>query len=335
MTDRAVVTVVESAPDSRTRAPVTFAIVVALLLGSVCQVAAQRPDISRRIAVTFDDLPKVAAGPGADAPEYVTEGILSALGERGVPAIGFVNEGQLTRDQLGDARGRRLLERWVEEGHLLGNHTYAHTWLYEAGSAAFIEDIDRGERVWRPLMEARGVSPVYFRHPRLNTGRTMGDRVAVERHLERRGYVVAPVSIDNNEYLFANAYARSLERGEQALADRIGDAYVAYMGAIFEYYEEQSRRILGREPAQILLLHANRLNADRVGEVLDLLLARGYAFISLPEALEDAAYGRPDEYVGRQGITWLHRWAITAGHPGSAFSGEPEVPRWVLEAGGA
>lgn len=305
----------------------------AIALWSSSDLAAQHPASARTITITFDDLPKVAAGPGADGPEYVTEGILAALRERGAPAIGFVNEGQLAPDQLGDARGRRLLERWVEEGHLLGNHTYGHPWLYEVGAAAFIEDIDRGERVWRPLMEARGASPFYFRHPRLNTGRTMEDRLAVERHLERRGYVVAPVSIDNNEYLFANAYARSLERGEGALADRIGDAYVRYMGAVFAYYEEQSRRILGREPAHILLLHANRLNADRVGEVLDLLQDRGYGFVSLSEALEDPAYRLPDEYVGRQGITWLHRWAITAGQPRSIFEGEPEVPEWVLEAG--
>lgn len=307
---------------------------MALLLWPVSSVAAQLTAASRTIAVTFDDLPKVAAGPGAEAPEDVTEGILRALAQRGVPSIGFVNEGQLADEELGDARGRRLLERWVEEGHLLGNHTYAHTWLYEAGAAAFIEDIDRGERVWRPLMEDRAGTPLYFRHPRLNTGRTMEDRRAVERHLERRGYVVAPVSMDNNEYLFANAYARSLERGERELADRIGDAYVVYMEAIFAYYEEQSRQILGRDFPHVLLLHANRLNADRLGDVLDVLQARGYAFVSLPEALEDAAYRFPDEYVGREGITWLHRWAITAGQDRAVFAGEPEVPAWVVEAGG-
>lgn len=302
--------------------------IVALLFALPHATSAQ----ARTIAITFDDLPKVAAGPGADAPEYVTEGILTALRDRLVPAIGFVNEGQFADVRIGQARGRRLIERWVEEGHLLGNHTYSHMWLYESGATAFIADVDRGEEVWRPLMEERGHTPVYFRHPRLNTGRTMEDRRTVEDHLERRGYVVAPVSIDNNEYLFANAYARSVERGDDSLASRIGDAYVAYMEAIFAYYEEQSLRILGREPAHVLLLHANRLNADRVGDVLDLLADRGYRFVSLPEAMEDEAYRLPDEYVGRQGITWLHRWAITANQPRSLFAGEPEVPSWVLEA---
>lgn len=306
--------------------------VIALVVACLgAEAAAQDVDAHRTIAVTFDDLPKVAAGPGADAPEYVTEGILAALRERIVPAIGFVNEGQIADLRMGEARMRRLLERWVDEGHLLGNHTYSHMWLYESGAEAFIEDVDRGERVWRPLMEERGGSPFYFRHPRLNTGRTVDDKRAVERHLERRGYVVAPVSIDNNEYLFANAYARALERGDQALATRIGDAYVDYMDAIFAYYEGQSVRILGREPAHVLLLHANRLNADRVADVLDLLEARGYEFVSLPEAMEDEAYDLPDGYVGRQGITWLHRWAITAGQPRSIFAGEPEVPAWVLD----
>jgi len=30
-----------------------------------------------------------------------------------------------------------------------------------------------------------------------------------------------------------------------------------------------------------------------------------------------------DTYVGPAGITWLHRWALTAGKRGAFFAGEP------------
>ena len=30
-------------------------------------------------------------------------------------------------------------------------------------------------------------------------------------------------------------------------------------------------------------------------------------------------------------MSWVHRWALTAGQRGRVFAGEPEVPDWVAE----
>jgi len=60
-----------------------------------------------------------------------------------------------------------------------------------------------------------------------------------------------------------------------------------------------------------------------------MFVKRGYRFVSLDEALDDSAYASSDEYYGPAGITWLHRWAITAGKPRTIFAGEPAVPDWI------
>ncbi len=96
------------------------------------------------------------------------------------------------------------------------------------------------------------------------------------------------------------------------------------MTAVVEYYEAQSMAIVGYELPQILLLHANSLNADGLGRLLESLIGRGYRFVSLAEALRDPAFSLPDTYSGPAGITWLHRWAITRGLAKSTFRGEPE-----------
>jgi len=44
-------------------------------------------------------------------------------------------------------------------------------------------------------------------------------------------------------------------------------------------------------------------------ELLAMYQQRNYAFISLEEALADEAYQSQDDYAGRGGISWLHRWA--------------------------
>jgi hypothetical protein len=99
----------------------------------------------------------------------------------------------------------------------------------------------------------------------------------------------------------------------------------------YDYFERQSMELFGREVPQILLLHANALNADCLPALLAQLKNRGYAFISLEEALKDPAYALPDGYFGRAGISWLHRWCFALGGKHLLLPGEERCPPWLLE----
>jgi hypothetical protein len=101
------------------------------------------------------------------------------------------------------------------------------------------------------------------------------------------------------------------------------------MDSVVGYYEAQSRALVGREIPQVLLLHANRLNADTTDDLVSMLRDRGYTFVGLDEALRDPAYDLADEFVGPGGITWIHRWALTQGERGAFFAGEPEADDFV------
>ncbi|NUO83097.1 polysaccharide deacetylase, partial [candidate division KSB1 bacterium] len=59
---------------------------------------------------------------------------------------------------------------------------------------------------------------------------------------------------------------------------------------------------------------------------------RGYAFVSLEEALRDEAYRTEDTYTGPAGISWLQRWAMAQGKTGEFFKGEPRTPEFGLKA---
>jgi hypothetical protein len=74
------------------------------------------------------------------------------------------------------------------------------------------------------------------------------------------------------------------------------------------------------------------LNADWFDELAASMRARGYRFITLDRALEDPAYRSADTYTGPAGLTWLHRWALTAGK--KPLAGEPAAPKWVVAAAG-
>jgi peptidoglycan/xylan/chitin deacetylase (PgdA/CDA1 family) len=283
----------------------------------------------RAVAYTFDDLPATRFTSLDDARSITTRLLAHIRGLR-LPAIGFVNEGKLSARPGEEGARAALLDAWLDAGLDLGNHTYSHLRLYDATLADFQADVLRGEQATRRLMAARGRHPRYFRHPTLNTGRDLATKRALERFLADNGYTVAPVTIDSDEYLYALAYDRARARGDSMMMDRLGHDYLRYMREIFGFYEQLSQSLLGREPAQVLLLHANALNADWLDELAAMIAGRGYRAVPLDEALADSAYGLPDEYVGPRGPSWLERWARTQGREVGA---PPDLPRWVRDAG--
>jgi len=103
------------------------------------------------------------------------------------------------------------------------------------------------------------------------------------------------------------------------------------MLSMFEFYEDQSQQLFGRNISHVLLVHANELNSVWFGPLADRLSDIGYEFISLENALEDPAFESPDTFTGAGGITWIHRWAITRQVDPKMFRGEPETPKYILK----
>jgi peptidoglycan/xylan/chitin deacetylase (PgdA/CDA1 family) len=289
--------------------------------------AAGLPAQTRRsVAITIDDLPWARDAAFNDEQlGALTTRLVAQIRAARMPAVGFVNEGKLER---GTGRAA-LLGQWVDAGLELGNHTYSHRSFFTTPLDTFQADVLRGERVTRRLMAERRTKPRFFRHPFLNTGPDLTTKAEFERFLGRHGYRVAPVTVDTEDYIFALAYDRAAARGDSAGMRRIGGEYLRHTDTTFAYYEGLSRRLLGREPAQILLLHANQLNTDYLDELATLLRARGYTFATLDRAMRDPAYREPDRYAGRAGMSWLQRWAITRG---TRPDPEPVVATWITEA---
>ena len=279
----------------------------------------------REIAITIDDLP-ATEGKLADM-QRITKKLLPALRASQVPAIGFVNERNLFVRGGIDARVA-VLQAWLDAGLELGNHTWSHVNMAKVSFEAYAEDLMRGETVTRVLLEERGQKLRYFRHPFLRTGPTEEYRQQLNALLEKRGYVVAPVTIDNNDYVFARAYALAGERRDKAMQARLAKEYVSYMEGVVAHFEMLSQSFLGRPMKHTLLLHANELNADHFPALAAMLKKRGYRFVSLGDALTDPAYQLPEAQSPR-GLSWLHRWMLAKGLP---MQEEPLEAEWVRKA---
>ncbi len=261
------------------------------------------------VALTYDDLTTLSLSPSTEYAEATTIKLLAGLRHHHLVATGFVNEGKLEGADRAERIG--LLRRWVQAGVLLGNHTYSHNHFSLTPVDAYIADIERGEPVTRALLAEKHEALRWFRHPYLETGATLEARDKLDHWLTEHGYRVAPVTMENADWMFAIPYDSAVMRGDKKRAKAIKAAYLEYTDFVTGWYESASVAVFGRKIRFVYLLHSCRLNADSVHEFAKILRQHALVTVSLDRATADPAYNTPDTYVGPDGNEWLERWSIS------------------------
>jgi len=252
-----------------------------------------------RMAVTVDDLP----GSSSAWPD-IARGMLRALKDNGVPqAYGFANGYPLDSDP----RAIGVLKDWLDAGYPVGNHTYSHMDLNKVTPQAYIADIEKLDKVLQtlapvsPLVEQRRV----FRYPYLDEGDTLAKREEVRRYLAKNGYRIAEVTTDYFDWAWNAAYdrceaqhdAKSIEWLRQHVADS-ADSQLRRSRSLARY-------LFGRNIAQILLLHFGAFEALTLDATLKHFRKTGVKFVTLDEALSDAAYGLDPNFASPLGMSFL------------------------------
>ncbi len=224
------------------------------------------------IAVTIDDLPCV--GPRTRSVKENIERLVRHLAKAQVVPTGCV---------CGDRDNFQAMQAWIQAGFPLGNHTYSHVGLSQMSPQAYITDIERNEKVYREncLVELRGG---FFRFPFLDHGNSEEKVQALESFFKRAPYRIAHVSLDTIDYRFALEYAKPKQQ------KMIHTMYINHVEECANHFASMSLLLFQRRIPLILLIHANELNADCLGDVLTRLSQKGWLFVSLEAAMEDSVY---------------------------------------------
>jgi peptidoglycan/xylan/chitin deacetylase (PgdA/CDA1 family) len=252
-----------------------------------------------QVAITIDDLPWSGRAPSADGPSAALRRIEAALQRCRAPATGFV---------ICDAAqgSRAAIPDWIRSGFDVGNHSARHLDLNTTRLEEWFGDVRRCDT---QLLEHGSAYTHYFRFPMLHQGADLATRDAVVQALRELGSSTAHVSVDTSEWLLADGYVRAQQRADFAAMHALGIELSRHVWAAVDHADSVARRKLGRRVPLVLLLHANLLIADKLLEVLEMLMAQKVEFISMRQALADPVYALPDEYVGRKGVSWLYRIA--------------------------
>lgn len=287
---------------------------------------------NKNICITFDDLPFVNYGMNDTTFQCgVVDNLIKKLKKFNVPAIGFVNERKLYKDDGLSSFQVSLLENWVMNNLELGNHTFSHPDYNKVDFKTFADDLLKGEFISKKILAKENKTLKYFRHPFLHVGNTKEKADSLKNFLHRNNYIAAPVTIDNEDYWFAVAYKRAKVSNDSALAKRIGEDFINYIERKLHYFEEQSNKLFGENINQILLLHASWLNSDYIDSIIKMLDKNGYSFVNMDEALEDELYLTPINVYGDWGISWLDRWAFSQGKKGDFFNDDPATPGYIKQ----
>jgi peptidoglycan/xylan/chitin deacetylase (PgdA/CDA1 family) len=287
---------------------------------------------NKRICITVDDLPIVNYGiTDSSYQKLLITNLTESMKKNNIPAIGFII-GKRLYDETGIGYlQRELLINWIEHGLEIGNHTYSHNDFNTISCKEYAQDILDGETVLKKILGNKYKSMKYFRHPYLHTGDTKEKSDSLNNFLTAHGYSTAPVTIDNDDYLFAVAYHRANVQNNKELMLKISHDYINYMERKLKYYEAESKNLFGRNINHILLIHASLLNSEYLDSLAVMFRKNGYDFVDMDTALKDDAYKTEITAYGKKGLSWLDRWALSQGKPKEFFKDDPTVPDYILE----
>ncbi len=269
------------------------------------------------IALTFDDLPYQTRRGGVplegEAAIWAdtTERLLAALRDGGAPATVFVNCANLAEDDA-------LVARWRTAGHAIGNHTAHHTSAVAGPLEEWIADVRACDGLW-----AEGsTEPRWFRFPYLWRGETVEQRDAIAAALAGAGYRTVPVTVDSHDWAYEFARRRNPDPASRA---ELVQMLVANTADAVDEARRISREKLGREAAQVLLLHVNALTADALPAILDGLERDGLTVAPVEQVMADPLYSQPDAWAGRGARWWLARTDPITRPDGTAWYSDREA----------
>ena len=253
------------------------------------------------LLVSVDDLPISAGDVHADPAERerVTAGMLAALAKHRIPAVGLVTWGNIR----GNA-DHRLLGRWLEAGHELGNHSNRHLDYHRVDASEWLADVEGARRELAGFLAARGVTqlgPRFFRFPFLREGDTDAKLDAARDWLATSGQRNLPVTIDDQDWSFERPFVEATRAGDTARAKAVAEGYHESLHLSVRHHRATAKRLFEREVPQILLLHATAIGAAEWDRLFTWLEGEGFRFASADEVLADPAYAVAHRFLGPRG----------------------------------
>lgn len=229
------------------------------------------PTNKRNVAISIDDFSN------SGSVDYL-DGLLK-LARKTDTKFTMFPIGQALGNLYNNRRGNQLWQAALDEGHVIGNHTWDHDEQIATRSALKIrQELDGQQQMLNRVLK-KSYDEYLFRPPGGSGGfHEPGSSSSYERQfqyqrgvVEKLGYWITMWSTDSND---RNGYMVTPGDGVQAQDKRFLSKIFNGVGSD---YSEKVRS------GSIILVHPTTLSLDGMGRLISGLHARGFNCVNIPE----------------------------------------------------
>ena len=265
----------------------------ALGLGVASAIRA-RPSSAPGLAITIDDfdLSDTPLLTGTDRDRRIRK----VLSHHGLKAAGFV-AGKYVRPPQSD----EVLRGWSSEGHIIGNHTFSHSYYGAADPDAYMADILKCEA----LLSAYSGFRKLFRYPFLAEGKTANARDALRQRLHAAGYRIGHVTIDTSDWAIDGRLRKRLAANPKTDLAPYRRFYLDHLWERATFYDGLARKLFGGPIDHTLLLHHRLTTALFLDDALRMFRSRGWRLIDAQSAFANTIFAlEPKSLPSGQSLIW-------------------------------
>jgi peptidoglycan-N-acetylglucosamine deacetylase len=237
---------------------------------------------SPQVAITMDDFNW--GDTARMTAEERNRALLSALNTHSRLKIALFVAGKF----IDNEKGRSLLRDWDRAGHIIANHSYSHLYYHSARVSfeQYAGDILRAESLLKDYAHFTKL----YRFPFLKEGDTVEKRDRIRAFLKEHGYKNGHVTIDASDWYIDERMRKRLASEPAADLAPYRDYYLDHTLERATFYDDLSRKVLGRSVRHTLLVHYNLLNALFLGDLLRMFESKGWQVIDAGRAFKDPVF---------------------------------------------
>jgi peptidoglycan/xylan/chitin deacetylase (PgdA/CDA1 family) len=251
---------------------------------------------SPKISFTFDD------GDTSSYPNYPLKKwnarLLKTLKKHELKAILYTHGKNKT-----NALGKYILTSWNKNGHLIGNHSFAHK-NYSSEKATFEwfkQDFLKNDS----LINAYDNYAKIYRFPYLKEGNTREKIDSARAFFQEQGYRNGYVTIDASDWYVNARLIKVLKTNNQADLNKFKEFYINHLYDRAMFYDSLATVLTGRKIAHTLLLHHNLAAALFLDDLILHFKVKGWTLVNADEALKDEIYNElPSTIPCGESIIW-------------------------------
>ncbi len=254
-----------------------------------------------KIALTVDDLP----ASGIDVKGYdrlaIVDQFTAALKKNKVKGVyGFLNGIQAINQE----KRIEVIKRWKKAGHYLGNHTWSHKGLTKSSIEEYQNEIEKNESLL--IDHASSINELkVFRYTYLEEGNTKEKRYGIRSYLKRRNYRIAQVSMDTRDWYWLEAFSKCASADNQKGMEKLKKSFLDYSSKNIKFTDELSKRIWGKSPPHIMLMHINAFTTYVLDDFLALVRKEGASFVDAKKQIFNKFYDEDSTFIHEEGKTYI------------------------------